>query len=120
MCQLLFYGQFGRAVLAASLSASSQFGNSWWSYCGCSIRHVEGLCRSTAGRGIKDVARRDTAMGAARYHRNHRRRLVRRGVGPVSALLFVAGFAGVGGLTMAVLAVVVLAQGVLFGGGAVV
>lgn len=59
-------------------------------------------------------------MGSARYHRNHRRGLVRRGVGPVPALVFVAVLASVAVLTMAVLTVVVLAQGVLFGVGAIV
>jgi hypothetical protein len=59
-------------------------------------------------------------MGAARYHRHHRRGLARRGLGPVSVLLFGAILAGVGVLTMAVLTVVVLAQGALFGVGAIV
>lgn len=66
------------------------------------------------------MAREDMAMGAGRYHRNHRRGLIRPGIGPLSALLFAAVLAGIGVLTVALLAAVALTQGVLFGVGTIV
>lgn len=59
-------------------------------------------------------------MGAARYHRYHRRDLARRRVGPLPVLLFAALLTGAGVLAVAVFAAVALTQGALVGVGAIV
>ena len=66
------------------------------------------------------MAGKDEAMGAARYHRYHRRGLARRRVGPLQVLLFAAVLTGAGALAVALFAVVALTQGMLFAVGAIV
>lgn len=59
-------------------------------------------------------------MGAARYHRYHRRGRAQRQVGPLLVMLFAAVLAGAGVLAVTLFAVLALTQGLLVGVGAIV
>lgn len=66
------------------------------------------------------MAGKDTAMGAARYHRYYRRGVGWRGAGPLSVLLFAVIVAGAGVLAAALLAALALTGGLVFGVGSIV